>query len=85
MVLHAARGPRAAHPGTRVATLVVDARAVGRAVGVDGALRFALDVRVALEAGKAGARGAAADLTATLGIDAARRWVARVRGRQGCS
>lgn len=51
MILHAAGGPRAANAGTRVAALVVHTGQLLWTVGVDGALGFAFDVGVALQAG----------------------------------
>ena len=77
MALNRALGVRAADPGTRVLTLVLNTGQGHSTVGVDRALRLALDVRVAEHLRQAGAGGGAVSLVAP-GIGSARRGSARV-------
>ena len=85
MTLDPAGGSDSTHPGARVHTLVADTRQSLGTVGVDGTLGLALDVRVALEAGVAGARGRLVSVRA-LGIDATRTGPAGVNNfRSWCS
>ena len=71
VTLDPAGGSDPTHPGARVHTLVADTGQSLGTVGVDGTLGLALDVRVALEAGVAGARGRLVPVRA-LGVDATR-------------
>ena len=57
MTGHIAGGVRAAHAGTRVHTMLIDTRLVPGTLGVDCALRLALDVRVANVVPDTGAAG----------------------------
>ena len=80
---HAARGTGAAHARARVHALVADTRQLLRTVGVDGALRLALDVGVALQPGVAAAAGPhpagpGAGGARALSVDATWRGPARV-------
>ena len=77
VVNHPALGVQAARAGTRVHALVVDARAVTRAVRVHDTLGPAARVRVARVLGQAGARARAVAFFAH-GVGAARRRVARL-------
>jgi hypothetical protein len=74
---HRARGMHATHAGTGIHALVAHAGQHVRTVGIDGALRLALHVRVALEAGQAGAGRRPAAVPA-FGVNTAGRWPAGV-------
>ena len=67
----------AAHSGTRILALLLDTRQGRGTLGVDGALGFAFDVRVAEQAGQAGTAGSSRALP-TFGVDTAGRWPARI-------
>ena len=71
MIDDMALGVGAARSGTRVHAMVLNARLVGRALGIHDALGPATLVRVALVAGHAGAR-AGSVLLAAHGVVAAR-------------
>lgn len=74
---------RSTHSRTGVPALVVDARLVGGAVGVDGALMPALHVRVTLQSREADTGGRLVSLLA-LSVDATRggvAWVYNFRSR----
>ena len=78
MILHAARRMHAAHPRTRVNTVLIDAREVAGTLSIDDTLWLALNVGVASVVPDAGAGGR---LAAGLGadcIDTAGRGVARL-------
>ena len=77
VTLHRALGPQSTDPGARIPTLVADAGQVGRAVGVDGALRLALHVGVAKHFRQAGTGGGSVPFSA-FGVDATRRGSTRV-------
>ena len=78
MVHHVALGVHAAHPGTRVHALEVDAGGGRRTIAVDDALGAAGGRRPVV-AGQAGAHGPALRHTA-LGVGAAGGRSTRVRG-----
>ena len=78
MILHGARGMHAAHPGTGVHAVLIDARQMARTLGIDDALRLALDVGVARVVPDAGAGGRLLAGLCAYGIDAAGRGVARL-------
>ena len=84
MVLDGAGGVGAAHSRTRVHTVLLDAGQVPWALGVHHALRLALDVGVALQAGQAGTASRAASLRA-LGVDAAGGRATRINRSWCCS
>ena len=67
----------AAHSGTRILALLLDTRQGGGTLGVDGALGFAFDVRVAEQAGQTSTAGSSRALP-TLSVDTAGRWPARI-------
>jgi hypothetical protein len=78
MILHGARGMHAAHPGTGVHAVLIDARQMARTLSIDDALRLALDVGVARVVPDAGAGGRLLAGLCAYGIDAAGRGVARL-------
>ena len=85
MTLDPAGGPDPTHTGAGVHTLVADTGQSLGAVRVDGALRLALNVRIALEAGETCTRGRLVPVGA-LGIDATgagAAWVNNLRRRGG--
>ena len=76
---HRALGVNPADPRTGVHTFISHTCLVSWAVRVDGAFRFAFNVRVALQAGQTGAGGSTLPV-ATHGIDTAWRRSAWVNG-----